>query len=642
MGETSTPKTVFFKTCRGVFQGGGCRGAAHVGAYKAAVEAGVTFFEVAGTSAGSIIAVLIGAGGTPEYLTKHCASLKFSELLKSPERVIDTGRLRWLRFPMYFYNDSFIRNVVVHGGSYSSAKIETWIDDRLAELLPQAERPIKFRDLKLPTWVVATDLSGGRPKIWSASKTPDEEVGFAVRCSCSIPLFFEPVQQGTNLYIDGGMLSNLPSFVFADSADCGNTPGGRILAFCLVDDYVPIREWSMGNFLLQLANTLVSGATDIQASLQSNISTISVPTLGIKATDFDISDDQVQELMMAGSNSTLEFINKEVSLLKDRVACEGSISNEEDLFDAIVREGLTLGNELFVSQPDTKWFWKLFPTVTAWRATGARLYVFVPPLSGARESREREEQRRTYLRGIGACIHETNTLPVTGFVLGHEDDSRNAAFLINEADNAPYASSYIGSAHRPAIRAIRSMLVGEESIKIAVNDKVQLASVSEDPIIELLKKGVWQYTPESVSISLEEVQTRDVSLIVRRIRLFKLRQIELLASMYRKFNIPLFAPAEIRLSGKAASRTTPPIVEIWRGDAIVIEGNTRFSYLFNEGIAKTMCLVVRGVIAPLPGKPVPNGTARPYSGHLSPAEKIDGFNYDNFRSIEGAARPTHC
>ena len=30
------PTTVFFEACRGVFEGGGCRAAAHIGAYDAA------------------------------------------------------------------------------------------------------------------------------------------------------------------------------------------------------------------------------------------------------------------------------------------------------------------------------------------------------------------------------------------------------------------------------------------------------------------------------------------------------------------------------------------------------------------------------------------------------------------------------
>ena len=49
-------KTEFFHSCLGVFQGGGCRAAALVGAYEEAVNRGVHFTEVAGTSAGSIIA----------------------------------------------------------------------------------------------------------------------------------------------------------------------------------------------------------------------------------------------------------------------------------------------------------------------------------------------------------------------------------------------------------------------------------------------------------------------------------------------------------------------------------------------------------------------------------------------------------
>jgi predicted acylesterase/phospholipase RssA len=39
----------------------------------------------------------------------------------------------------------------------------------------------------------------------------------AVHASVSIPLFFDPFVQGTDLYVDGGILSNYPAFLFADS-----------------------------------------------------------------------------------------------------------------------------------------------------------------------------------------------------------------------------------------------------------------------------------------------------------------------------------------------------------------------------------------------------------------------------------------
>ena len=54
----------------GVFKGGGVKGLAHVGAYKAATERGIEFEGVAGTSAGSIVAALIAVGYSPDELYK--------------------------------------------------------------------------------------------------------------------------------------------------------------------------------------------------------------------------------------------------------------------------------------------------------------------------------------------------------------------------------------------------------------------------------------------------------------------------------------------------------------------------------------------------------------------------------------------
>ena len=45
--------------------------AAYVGAIQAAAERGVGFTEVAGTSAGSIVAALLGAGAKPAQLAKY-------------------------------------------------------------------------------------------------------------------------------------------------------------------------------------------------------------------------------------------------------------------------------------------------------------------------------------------------------------------------------------------------------------------------------------------------------------------------------------------------------------------------------------------------------------------------------------------
>ncbi|HDZ9623276.1 TPA: patatin-like phospholipase family protein, partial [Vibrio cholerae] len=77
MSNEKYNQTMNFKNCLGVFQGGGCKALAFVGAYKEVKKRGVNFSEVAGTSAGSIFAALIAAGATPEYLEKLLFKVDF-------------------------------------------------------------------------------------------------------------------------------------------------------------------------------------------------------------------------------------------------------------------------------------------------------------------------------------------------------------------------------------------------------------------------------------------------------------------------------------------------------------------------------------------------------------------------------------
>ncbi|MBL1735767.1 hypothetical protein ELE00_32960, partial [Klebsiella pneumoniae] len=74
-------ETIYFSYCWGVFDGGGVRGAAHAGAYYAARNAGISFERVAGTSAGSIVAALIAAGGSPDFIKNLLIETDFESFL---------------------------------------------------------------------------------------------------------------------------------------------------------------------------------------------------------------------------------------------------------------------------------------------------------------------------------------------------------------------------------------------------------------------------------------------------------------------------------------------------------------------------------------------------------------------------------
>ena len=73
--------TKYFDNCKAVFQGGGCKAIAYIGAYEYAYSRGVFFTELAGTSAGAIIAAFIAAGATPDQLIDLVKKTNFTDFV---------------------------------------------------------------------------------------------------------------------------------------------------------------------------------------------------------------------------------------------------------------------------------------------------------------------------------------------------------------------------------------------------------------------------------------------------------------------------------------------------------------------------------------------------------------------------------
>lgn len=637
------PQTTFFVDARAVFQGGGCRGAAYAGAYEAAVRCGARFSEVAGTSAGSIVAALIGAGASPEFIQAEMRSLDFRRFMSRPQLgALDGVRARlaltvpplsWL-FEYFDY-----ARVALYGGAYSSVGIQTWMDDLLSGLLPSADRPVRFKDLFIPTSVVSTDLGSGVAKVWSNDETPNESVALAVRASCSIPGFFQPVQIGTTRHVDGGLLSNLPAFIFDKEAGA-RIGGGRVLAFSLVDEYRPISSWTLRSFGKRLINTVVDGSTDLQTRIQKNAHVIEVRTPGISATDFDKMDEaKVDQLVQSGWDSTVSFVRNEGVNLRDDIAERGVSADSDELFDSFVREAGDPGSELWIANTDTRWFWELFPTILSWRAAGAAVRYLTLENQAQGDAGKRESQRRSLLAAIGVDLTVAEVLPWRGMLVRRRDDHRDAAFVCSESrtSGANYASAYVGNTHREVIRSLSSHF---QSIPFGTSHaRLTLSEADPAPLIERLTEGVWQYAKPGVEIAMERICLSNLLMINSRVRTFKLRQAEMMAKVFSANGIDLFGPAQVLLNGVIASATTPPVVESWGDKSVVVEGNSRILYAISKGIQHLNVLHVRNVKDELPGKPVEPRRVLLVSRYIPPEDRIDGFNYSRFRSIEAAARP---
>lgn len=153
------------------FSGGGAKGAAHVGALQAMKEYGIKPDVVAGTSAGSLVATAYAAGLKPVEMIDMFLGLDFFHDVVSP--------------------------TIPRGGLFDS----TPLLECMRRIIPYKN----LEELPVPTYVVASDLDHGRPKIFSRG-----EIAPRVVASCSIPVVFQPMVIGGVHYVDGGAFMNLP------------------------------------------------------------------------------------------------------------------------------------------------------------------------------------------------------------------------------------------------------------------------------------------------------------------------------------------------------------------------------------------------------------------------------------------------
>lgn len=188
-----------------VFAGGGLKGAAYVGALRALQEAGMTFDLFGGASAGSIVAVLCGAG----FSTDQMRSLMGDLAALPPRRLRDfnlRGLLSLLSLSARGYQ-----------GLYRGDLLEGYLEELLGGFGIR-----HFADLPFPTFTVAVNVLDDtelvctnlpRCDVRADCHASDVPVASALRASTSLPGVFVPKRLRDGLYVDGGVRSLLPLVV---------------------------------------------------------------------------------------------------------------------------------------------------------------------------------------------------------------------------------------------------------------------------------------------------------------------------------------------------------------------------------------------------------------------------------------------
>ena len=104
------------KRCDAVFEGGGVRGIGLVGAVYQMERSGYTFGNVAGSSAGAIIASLLAAGYTGEEIYEEMKRVNYFKFKE--KHLLD-----------YFGIVGKLLSILFHFGIYSADYFEQWLTD---------------------------------------------------------------------------------------------------------------------------------------------------------------------------------------------------------------------------------------------------------------------------------------------------------------------------------------------------------------------------------------------------------------------------------------------------------------------------------------------------------------------------------
>lgn len=162
-----------------VLSGGGVRGIMHLGVIKALEEFGIRPGYISGTSAGSIIGSFYSYGYSPDEILDIIVTTSFFKSI----------RPAW---------------------TWAGLLSLEGLSDILLRHIPENN----FDALRISMTVAATDLNKGKAKYFS-----EGELIPAILASCCIPGIFKPFPVNGSVYVDGGILDNLPVKPIKDKCD---------------------------------------------------------------------------------------------------------------------------------------------------------------------------------------------------------------------------------------------------------------------------------------------------------------------------------------------------------------------------------------------------------------------------------------
>lgn len=239
-----------------VLSGGGTRGFAHLGVIAALDKLKIKPDVISGVSAGAIVGAFMAAG-------------------KSPEEVRDIFKRGW-----------FFQYTKIHLPVDGLLKL-----DGLKEIIEKEIEVKDIEDLKLPFHICVSNLNKGTVEYKNKGN-----LGETVLASASIPVIFAPVKLGKYLYVDGGLMDNVP--VAPIRKDCQQV---------IVSNISPINPTAKMKNLLQIATRTVYMSVNQKLEEIKKQTDVYIEPKGIEEYDV-FQRKHADELFDLGYQTTLKIL----------------------------------------------------------------------------------------------------------------------------------------------------------------------------------------------------------------------------------------------------------------------------------------------------------------------------------------------
>ncbi|OSS41548.1 UPF0028 protein YchK [Desulfurella amilsii] len=160
------------KTVSLALSGAAARGYAHIGVIRELINNGFKINAIAGTSMGAVVGAMFAANKLDEYE-------------------------KWVK-NLYQHDIINLLGFSRKGGLINTDKLFSVLGEMIGQNTLIEDLPIKF-------CAVCVDIISKR-EVWFQ----EGNLLFAIRASSAIPSIFYPVEANGHLYVDGGILNNLP------------------------------------------------------------------------------------------------------------------------------------------------------------------------------------------------------------------------------------------------------------------------------------------------------------------------------------------------------------------------------------------------------------------------------------------------